>query len=219
MLFRSFGDGTTSTLALPIHQYADTGMYVVTLTAYNAAISDTLTQSIHIMTLGYSHPIYQILVSNDTVYCKITGGVWSANSLTWYFSDGASISSVADTFHVFQDTGSYNIDIRTYNGCGMFLRDTLITITNITTSINEKGGSNSSFIIYPNPAQHDINIKSKNNEAIKQLSVYDMLGQKLFDSFDLKNNSQIDVSQLQKGSYVIYIKTEHKYYYHKFIKQ
>src|ERR1017187_3528886 len=44
----NFGDGHSSTAIAPIHQYADTGRYQVTLIGYNGSKSDTLKQQVHI---------------------------------------------------------------------------------------------------------------------------------------------------------------------------
>lgn len=212
----NFGDGDTSSVALPVHQYADTGTYIVTLIAFNGITTDTIKNSIKITVLGYAHPDYQIIASNDTVYCKVTGGIWSTNSLTWYFSDGATANS-ADTFHVFQDTGSYFVSIRVFNSCGMFYRDTLITISNLTTGIKQYQSSTSNFSIYPNPARDVLKIKSNNKEPIKSIAIYNLMGQKELEENNVKD--KLDVSQLQSGSYIIYIKTEFETHYNKFIKE
>lgn len=212
----NFGDGDTSSVALPVHQYADTGTYIVTLIASNGITTDTITNSIVITVLGYANPIYQIIASNDTVYCKITGGIWSTNSLTWYFSDGATANSV-DTFHVFQDTGSYYVSIRVFNSCGMFYRDTLITISNLTTGIKQYQSTTSSFILYPNPARDILKIKSTSKEPIKSIAIYNLMGQKELEEKNIKD--KLDISQLQSGSYLMYIKTESELHYNKFIKE
>jgi PKD repeat protein len=44
----SFGDGTTSTAAQPVHVYSTTGHFTVTLTVFGATMQDTLTRSHYI---------------------------------------------------------------------------------------------------------------------------------------------------------------------------
>jgi hypothetical protein len=213
-----FGDGTTSTLPLPIHQYADTGTYVVTLIVYKGATSDTLTKSIMIVSIGYPNPVFTVTLSNDTVYCKILGGIWSANNLTWYFSDGASATS-ADTFHVFQDTGTYNVRLRLINGCGMYMKDTLVTVNYLMTAINTIQLSKSNSMIYPNPSHHLITVNTGTKELIQYVSISNLYGQKIIEEKGSDKYQIIDIGQLESGSYILCIKTETNFYYNKFIKE
>lgn len=208
----NFGDGNTSTLPLPTHQYADTGIYLVTLISYNGLLSDTITKQIVINELGYANPIYQVTLSNDTVYCKITGGIYNVNTLTWFFGDGTSVSS-ADTFHVFQDTGMYSVTIRVFNSCGMFFRDTMITVNYYATSLKTLNNSISNFLIYPNPAQHIISIKSKSIEDVIGIEIFDLVGQRKFELFEANNYNNIDVSFLNTGQYFLRIRTRNGSYY------
>lgn len=213
-----FGDGTTSSLPSPIHQYADTGTYVVKLIVYKGATSDTLIKSIKIASIGYPNPVFTVTLSNDTVYCKIVGGIWSANNLTWYFSDGASSTS-ANTFHVFQDTGTYNVRLRLINGCGMFIKDTLVTVNYLITSVNNIQPSKSNNIIYPNPSNHFITAYTASKELIQYVSIYNLYGQKIIEEKGSEKYQVMDISQLESGSYILCIKTETNFYYNKFNKE
>ena len=213
-----FGDGTTSSLPSPIHQYADTGTYVVTLIVYNGVASDTLTKSIKIASIGYPNPTFTVTLSNDTVYCKVTGGVWSANNLTWYFSDGTSATS-ANAFHVFQDTGTYNVRLRVINGCGMFMKDTLVTVNYLITAINNLQSTKSNSIIYPNPSKNIITVSTDIKDPIEFISIYDVFGQKVMQVKSSDKHQTIDINQLNGGSYILRIKTETNFYYNKFIKE
>lgn len=212
-----FGDGNSSYLPLPIHQYADTGTYIVTLICYNGLLSDTITKQVVINELGYANPIYQITLSNDTVYCKITGGIYNVNTLTWFFSDGTTASS-PDTFHVFQDTGMCSVTIRVFNSCGMFFRDTMFTVNYYATSIKSLNNPNSYFLIYPNPTQNIISIKSKSTEEIVGIEIFDLIGQKKFELLETNTYYNIDVSFLEAGQYFLRIRTRNgNFYVNKFI--
>ena len=52
--------------------------------------------------------------------------------------------------------------------------------------------------IYPNPAQHIINIKYA---GLKEVWIYSVLGEKVLSSKEQK----IDISQLKKGIYIVKI--------------
>jgi PKD repeat protein len=116
-----FGDGYSSNAVSPIHEYADTGSYNVTLIGYNGIKSDTLTQQIHLLSVGFANPAFTYTVSHDTVFVH---GVESApnNLFYWTWQDG-TYSSGQDTFHVYKDsTAQYVVTLLVVNGvCGPFV--------------------------------------------------------------------------------------------------
>lgn len=67
--------------------------------------------------------------------------------------------------------------------------------------------------VYPNPAKQEINIYS--SEKIEKTSVYNSLGQFLFDS----KNTKINIEKLEKGLYFLKIKTTSSENVEKFIKE
>ena len=120
-----FGDGSSSSVQNPIHQYMATGIYNVQLTI----TTKDLCQS------SYSH---QLLISNGSVTCQASYSA-TADSLTnplkvyfhdnsihstsitswnWYFDDGDS-STLQDPVHTFPYAGVYyvRLKINTQGGC------------------------------------------------------------------------------------------------------
>ena len=73
--------------------------------------------------------------------------------------------------------------------------------------------SQNKAIVYPNPAKQEINISS--TQKIENISVYNSLGQFLFDS----NTNQINIEKLEKGLYFLKIKTSSSETVEKFIKE
>jgi PKD repeat protein len=123
-----FGDGHTSTDVSPIHQYADTGSYNVTLVGYNGTTSDTIKHQIHIATVGFVNPHFTHLVSHDTVYVH---GIDSAygTAYNWTWEDG-TYSTGRDTFHVYRDsTANYIVTLFAINSCGALSTSDTIKIT------------------------------------------------------------------------------------------
>ncbi|GIQ59822.1 hypothetical protein Flavo103_29580 [Flavobacterium collinsii] len=74
------------------------------------------------------------------------------------------------------------------------------------------------FTLYPNPANHTLNINSKEGIEIQSLSIYDMLGQLVIAVPNAKSVSTIDVSKLSSGNYFIKIKSDKGSSGMKFIK-
>lgn len=76
---------------------------------------------------------------------------------------------------------------------------------------------NSLLQVYPNPATDFITINLDNNTLSNSfIYCYNTSGQLIF--VEDNNNSEIDVSMLQKGVYFIKVSTDKNIYYTKFIK-
>ncbi|MDR6763546.1 Leucine-rich repeat (LRR) protein [Flavobacterium sp. 2755] len=74
------------------------------------------------------------------------------------------------------------------------------------------------FNIYPNPVKDILNISLQNNIEIKSIEIYDVLGQLVIAVPNIQNVSNIDVSKLQSGNYILKIKTAKGTSSSKFIK-
>lgn len=69
-------------------------------------------------------------------------------------------------------------------------------------SVNNNSKANN-IAVYPNPAFNEITIKGK-WDANENISIYNMLGQKMLDKAIDSNEQKVDVSKLQSGVYTIY---------------
>jgi hypothetical protein len=72
---------------------------------------------------------------------------------------------------------------------------------NSTLEIDELSTMNSEVILYPNPVQNELNIKSK--KAIQSTSIVDLKGNVLIES----NSNTLTVNQLPNGVYFAKVKT------------
>lgn len=71
--------------------------------------------------------------------------------------------------------------------------------------------------ILPNPVNEVLNIKSNQNTAILSAKIYNSIAQLVYSSFS--NCSQLDVSNLKAGIYIVEILTENKVYNLRFLKK
>ena len=104
-----FGDGSSSSMQNPVHSYADTGVFNVTLISISDSICrDTLTQIVTV------HPTPVAEFVNDTVCAEIemtfTDGATiptgTIDTWTWYFGDGDQ-STAQNTNHTYALGGQY----------------------------------------------------------------------------------------------------------------
>ncbi len=122
-----FGDGTNTTVQSPVHVYADTGTYVVTLLVHNLTTGCDYTRQ---------HTVHVVIEkanfrAADSVICKNIPAVFNTIgnnpdnilSYNWTFGDGAT-GTGASPSHVYTQVGQYNVQliITDITGC----KDTLL---------------------------------------------------------------------------------------------
>ncbi|MFI5196482.1 MAG: PKD domain-containing protein [Chitinophagales bacterium] len=118
-----FGDGGSSTLASPTHNYLALGSYTVMLivTDGNGCI-DTLTRPNYItvgqLTAAFTAPATACVYSSVSFYN--TSGPHSSSA--WNFGDGGTATTDSAT-HIFTAPGTYNVRLIVFNG---YCYDTII---------------------------------------------------------------------------------------------
>ena len=81
-----------------------------------------------------------------------------------------------------------------------------------TLTIEDINPAGSSILVYPNPTADRIYIQADTNSKAE---LYDLLGRKVRST----NQSQIDMSTLSRGNYILQVKTQNKTQSFKIIKQ
>ncbi len=122
----NFGDGTTSTVQNPVHTYADTGTYIVTLTVVNLSTGCDYTKTQPIRIISEKANFF----ATDTVICRgIPIGFSSVGNVPanvsayeWNFGDGGT-GTGASISHVYTQAGTYNVQLIITDAAGC--RDTL----------------------------------------------------------------------------------------------
>ena len=203
------------------------GTVTVTATA-NDASGEVAT-----MVVTISNQTAVVLVSSITIQ-----GAASANSIT---TAGGTLQMSATvlpanaddgtyTWSVVNGTGSASINASglltaisdgtvevtaTANDASGETATMVVTISNQTTGINELSLQNVN--IYPNPVQNELFIELE-NETINQVEIIDFSG-RIVKSVSNNNVSSINVSELNKGMYILKIETDNGPSATRFVKQ
>lgn len=127
-----------------------------------------------------------------------------SNITTWTSSGDISIPNTA-----------YQIAIECETDYGYSTTVDAFTIKEGTLDVDKN--ENSSFKFYPNPAENVLHFSSK--ELVHQVKVYNLLGQKVFESKVNKNQGQLDISSLTRGNYIIQVTAETGTQAFKFVKK
>ena len=111
-----FGDGSTSNLQNPIHNFNDTGYFDITLIAYNNGCPDTIVFNDYIYVLP---PIARIIVGPDCGNrLRFTFTDFSIGALTWEwdFGDGSPFDNTQNPVHIYPALGTYAVRLVVTNG-------------------------------------------------------------------------------------------------------
>ncbi|MFN8293212.1 MAG: PKD domain-containing protein [Chitinophagales bacterium] len=107
----NFGDGNTSTNDNPTHLYAGDGIYPVVLVATSTAqCSDTITDSVTVLTVGEAlFSVAPTCLGNASLFVNQTDTVlYPTANFTWFFGDG-STSNQSTPQKQYTNTGNFNI--------------------------------------------------------------------------------------------------------------
>jgi gliding motility-associated-like protein len=115
----NFGDGNTSTIQNPVHTYADTGTYTISLTVFNVSTGCDYTQTRTIRIISERANFF----ATDTVICKgstigfnsVGGSNTNIAAYNWNFGDGTLASggtvNGASVTHTYANAGIYDVQL------------------------------------------------------------------------------------------------------------
>ncbi len=121
----NFGDGTSSTLANPVHQYNSTGLYTVSLYVSDGqGCEDSVVKIDYVDVRGVNSDfIFSSPSQCPPVVTSFSNSSSDAISYLWDFGDGAS-SSIENPTHIYTNSGTYQIMLLATNSMGCI--DTLL---------------------------------------------------------------------------------------------
>ena len=116
----SFGDGGTSALASPVHQYTTAGTYTVTLIVTTpTSCSDTLIRNayVHVNGLGISFLASDTFATCPPLTVNFTNTSTNAGNFSWTFGNNNSSSTVSPST-VYTVPGVYTVKLKGQNSVG-----------------------------------------------------------------------------------------------------
>ena len=148
---------------------------------------------------GNSGRLFEITATNDIVWNYI---IPMNNTTGEISSQGDVLESGNSTFRGIK----YSTDYEGFTGKDVTPGDPIESNFNLNTclSLSTDNLLNDKIIIYPNPVEDLIHINT--GLTILEVEIYDVLGKRL--NFIKLNNRKIDMTNANKGIYVLKIKTE-----------
>ena len=174
-----FGDGGTSNIQHPTHEYSLSGSYTVKLTVSGPGGSDI-----------ESKPNY-INVSDLPPVADFSGDPTSGNfplevfftdlssgaitNRKWYFGDG-NTSTQQDPVHTYQNSGNYSVSLRLDGPGGS---DSISKENYITVLVGVDEHHTEYLRIYPNPCNEFLVIRSE--RTLKSVALADLIGNIVYE--------------------------------------
>ena len=115
----NFGDGTNSISENPIHTYAQSGTYIVSLTVQNInSVLDTVTKNITVLADPVADFTYEVNAV-DPLTIEFTNTSTDAVSYSWDFGDGTPPDTTANPIHTYAQSGAYIVSLTVQNAANV----------------------------------------------------------------------------------------------------
>jgi len=212
-----FNGATPSSSNQPNPQviYNTGGTYHVTLIAYNANGTDTLSLSNYITI--WQTPIISIqtnvIGSQAPYYVVFNNQSQFVDNSLWNFGDGLNSTDFAP-YHMYAQDGSYIYTYTASNAhCTASYSDTIM-LGNSGIYHNE----NEYILVYPNPAHQYLKLKTE-NVIIDELSISGLDGKEYLHQTINNSITNVNIDFLENGIYLLSIQlNDHRKLFYKFIK-
>ncbi len=207
----NFGDGSSLVADQnPTHTYDSPGIYTIALTSENMYGGNTTSYEDYIIvgetpTIDYTvTPASGELVTDGGISVSVSGGA-EPYAVVW---DHNAMETSLELIGLLP--GTYYLTVTENNGCS----DNETIVVNWVNYIKEISNE---LKIYPNPTDKQLNIISDNG-IIKKISIYNILGELVYQKDVDSKNIEIDVKNYSIGTYVLEINMGKEIEIRKFIK-
>ena len=139
-------------------------------------------------------------------------GAQHVNNWTWNFGDGtAPVSGTGipgPQAHTYTAAGDYTVTLTLSNNCKEISTTKLVKV-NAVTGIDEIAQLEQALKFYPNPTARELTISSDYAAMdIRSVTIYNLVGQQVYEARVVQNKHQINVASLPPGIYNVMIRTE-----------
>ena len=170
----NFGDGNTSSIQNPSHEYQNSGSYTVSLMVSGPGGSDNEIK-IDYITVSDLPPIAEFSGDPTSGYFPLMVNFTdlSSGAITdwkWYFGDG-NITTTQNPTHTYQNSGNYTVSLKLTGPGGT---DSIAKENYITVLVGVEEISTNDLKVYPNPCNEFLIIRSE--KKLRSISISDLIG-------------------------------------------
>ncbi|MDB4559974.1 choice-of-anchor J domain-containing protein [Flavobacteriaceae bacterium] len=154
------------------------------------------------------------------LFSEDDGATWS-ELYRWDSADGlTNVSEAKSEYNLSSTSSTAKFALYAYSGVDEVGADYDFHVTNFQVTTQTLGTSTNTlegFTLYPTIVKEELNFRSQNN--VEAITVFNLLGQKVFSGAPNTNNSSINLSNLRPGVYVVKVSAEGKIGSYKIIKE
>lgn len=126
------------------------------------------------------------------------------NSSSWASLSGTGLLNVFS--ETLQDEGTYQYRVVVQNGaCPSKTTDAIKIVVSSLIGLDDVENVNREFTVYPNPSNGSFTLVANDKEATIDVKVIDVLGKTIFARQNLSGRAQIDLSSIERGTYILMI--------------
>lgn len=184
----------------------------------------TATVNIDIVPIGIANTTNQTINNNDFSNIVLSSSNVSNSNFTWTFTanniSGASNGSgttIAQQLSLIDVNANGYVDYTITPINNTAIGNTFSARVNVQSTLNSETFIIDNFKLSPNPVIDNLNIESDNQ--IRNIRIYNQLGQIIFSNEINDNKRTLDLSNLSSGIYTIFIETNARTLNKKIIKQ
>lgn len=137
---------------------------------------------------------------HDTVFFNCDSRC--ADEYLWDFGDG-STSTDKETFHIYQENGTYTITLTVFNEYGS--RSGSLDYNYYWLNESDEDVISQNIQIFPNPANSILTVKGLSLEKNTDVKIYDMSGNLAYISQVTNEEMAIDTHDFKQGMHFVYI--------------
>ena len=213
-----FGDGNTTNLPSPKHQYQISGKSTTFNVTLVALVANGCSDSVSKATTVNANPKSDFSYTTGGKQVIFTATETAATQYQWTFGDGGSTNTATPktTYNYTKfPSGKYTACLKVINAANCFSESCKeIVITGAVANFSEK-----SFKIYPNPNNGSFTIEIENPQNDGLISIYNTIGMQIKTIETNSSQSQYLINlDLSSGLYSVKMESAGKVFYSKFIK-
>jgi gliding motility-associated-like protein len=191
----NFGDGSTSTLPDPDHEYTSPGSYNISLTVQTVGgcVNSNSTTPFNIQAYPFPNAAFAVNSTTldlpyDQLICTNQSTPTAGTTYQWDFGDGTS-STLTNPHHTYNSVGNFNVQLIaiTSHGCPdtaniELTTDADVVFPNVFTP-NQNGGNGGSYNPFDN--SNDVFFPFTSGVVDYHLQVFNRWGELIFESNDI----------------------------------
>ncbi len=204
--FWEFGDGYSSSLESPAHQYASSGKYRVCLTVTDSCGTDSFCDTVTFC------PSMNTSFSSEADGLTVAFTDQSQSALTWFWDFGDDFyTGQQNPTHVFNTSGTYFVCLTTQDNCYTEKYCDSVKVQRVPNP----GPLEEQVLLYPIPAVDDLFLEIRNpSSGIINLKIFNIAGSLMFSKSMEKyipgSVEEINVRNFANGAYILKILMDNK---------